>query len=197
MNVAVLGNLALLTVKDPAEAARRLLTLNMNREALWVALALAVVLNTLLQVLSNVLYPVSDPDMQDLAGSITLYVAVVGGGLVVSIAAFYQVGQKMGGKGSFNDIMILMVWLQFLRVAVQAFSLLLLISVPGLLDILAFAAFLLGLYITVHFIDQAHRFGSPLKALGVLVLSALAIAVVITILLSLVGGPMLGIPAHV
>ncbi|MEX0307628.1 MAG: Yip1 family protein [Ruegeria sp.] len=197
MSSATLMNMVVLTVSNPSEAARQLLALKLSREALWVALALAVVLNAFLHVLSNTLFPFPDSDLQELTDSLVVYLAIVGGGLVISIAAFYQVGRKMGGTGSFNDIMTVMIWLQFLRVLAQALTMVLLMVMPVLVAILAIGAFLLGLYITVHFIDQAHRFGSPLKALGVLVLSALAIAVIISVLLSLFGGPMLGIPANV
>lgn len=197
MNTLSLRSLITTTVTNPALAARQLMSLNLGRETLWLALALAVVLNALMHVLSNILTPLQDPDIQGLTNSLVVFVVVVGGGLVLSIAAFYQVGRKMGGTASFNDMMIVMVWLQFLRVLVQAINIVVLIVAPGLLAVLAIGIFLLGLYITVHFIDQAHRFDSPLKSLGVLVLSALAIAIVITILLSLVGGSILGLPANV
>lgn len=197
MNTISLRALVATTVTNPAEAARQLLSLNLGRETLWLALVLAVVLNALLHVLTNILVPVDDPELQLLTNSLVTYVALAGGGLLLSIAAFFYVGRKMGGAGSFEDVMVLMVWMQFLRVLVQVISLIFMLAIPGLFVLLAFAAAILWLYIIVHFIDQAHRFGSPLKALGVLVLSALAIAVVVTVLLSLVGGPMLGIPANV
>ncbi len=185
------------TITNPAEAARWLLGLNLTRETLWLAMALAVVLNAFLHVLSSFLFPLTDPDLQAIAGSLVFYVVVVVGSLLLSIGAFYLVGQKMGGVGSFNDLMTLMVWLQYLRVLVQAAALILTIVAPNLLPFLAIPMFLLGLFITVHFIDQAHRFGSPLKAFGVLVLSAIALAVAFTVLLSLIGGPMMGVPANV
>ncbi|WP_170481893.1 YIP1 family protein [Ruegeria arenilitoris] len=189
--------LVMTTVTNPAEAARQLLALKLNRETLWLGLALAIVLNSLVHVVSNMLAPLQDPDLQVLAGSLVLYVVLAGGSLLLSIAAVFQVGRLLGGTGSFEDVMILMVWMQFFRVLVQVFSLILMLIMPGLFAVLAFAAALLMLYVVVHFIDQAHRFGSPLKALGVLVLSALAIAVIVIVLLSLVGGPMLGTPAYV
>ncbi|WP_170606989.1 YIP1 family protein [Ruegeria arenilitoris] len=189
--------LVMTTVTNPAEAARQLLALKLNRETLWLGLALAIVLNSLVHVVSNMLAPLQDPDLQALAGSLVLYVVLAGGSLLLSIAAVYQVGRLLGGTGSFEDVMILMVWMQFFRVLVQVFSLILMLIMPGLFAVLAFAAALFMLYVVVHFIDQAHRFGSPLKALGVLVLSALAIAVIVIVLLSLVGGPMLGTPAYV
>lgn len=197
MTTISLRALVATTVTNPAEAARQLLSLNLARETLWLALALAIVLNATLHVLSNILVPVNDPDLQILTNSLVAYVALAGGGLLLSIAAFFYVGRKMGGAGSFEDVMILMVWMQYLRVLVQVLSLIFMLAIPGLFGILALAAALLWLYIIVHFIDQAHRFGSPLKAFGVLILSALAIAVVVTVLLSLVGGPILGIPANV
>ncbi len=197
MNATYLRDMTVLTVTDPAEAARRLMALQPGREVLWLALALVVVLNTFLHAVSNLLVPVQAPELQPLSESLVLYVLVAGGGLVLSILAFYHVGSRMGGTGTFNEIMILMVWLQFMRVLVQAIMVVLLISAPVLSALAALAAFILGIYITVHFLDQAHRFGSPATAVGVLVLSALAIAVVLVVLMTLIGGPMMGTPANV
>ncbi|TMV08528.1 YIP1 family protein [Ruegeria sediminis] len=197
MNPAFWRDLAVTTIKDPAQAARRLMALGLGREVLWLGLALAVVLNTLLQAASNLLLPVIGVETQGIVPSLIAYSAIVGGGLIVTILAFYHVGRALGGTGSFNDVMILMVWMQFLKVAVQAAGLILVLTIPILSALLAFAAFLIGIYISVHFIDQAHRLNSLSRAAGVLIASVLAIAVVSFILLSLVGGPIPGSVSHV
>ena len=192
-----LRDLTVMTIKDPAQAARYLLALGLGREVLWLGLLLAVVLNTMLQAASNLLLPVIGFELQGIAPSLVVYAAIVGGGLVVTTFAFCHVGRLLGGRGTFYDVMVLMVWMQFLKVVVQAAGLILVLTIPILSAVLAFAAFLVGLYITVHFIDQAHRLNSPARAVGVLIASVLAVAIVSFILLSLVGGPIPGSAAYV
>ncbi|MEX0368494.1 Yip1 family protein [Ruegeria sp. HKCCD8929] len=185
-------DLVVTTVTDPAEAARQLMALGLGRDVLWLALALAVVLNTTIQAASNVLFTTIDPAFQGIALSLVTYAAIVGGGLILTIFTIFHIGRLMGGQGAFEDVMVLMVWMQFLRVLVQAAGVILLLTVPFLSVLLALVAFLIGVYIFVHFIDQAHRLGSPGRAAGVLIASIVAIAIVSFILLSLVGGPIPG-----
>lgn len=197
MSMGFWSDLAKKTVVDPAEAARRLLALDLGREVLWLALALAIVLNAALQATSNLILSSMGVEVPALVGSVIPYAAVVGGGLIVTIVAFHQIGIRMGGTGTFSDVMVLLVWLQFLKVLVQAAGMIFLLTVPILSALLSAVAFLVGIYITVHFIDQAHRLNSLAVATGVLVLSILAIAVLAILLLSLVGGPITGTPAYV
>ena len=184
-------DMVVLSVTDPAEAARRLMALELSREALWTALALAAVLNTLLFTLSEVLNPSPQP-AAGMMDSPVMFFLIVAGGLVGTIYSIFWVGGMMGGKGSLQDVMTLMVWMQFLRVLVQGAAIFLMMVIPILSALLVFAATVIGIYIFLHFVDQAHRFQSLGKAAVALIGSVLALALALAILLSLVGGPMLG-----
>ncbi|GGH24193.1 Yip1 domain-containing protein [Cribrihabitans marinus] len=184
--------LAVLTVKDPAEAARRVLALNLPAEVCWLGLALAVVLDTLLYIVSNMALPPVESPFYGLIATPVGYGAVVGGGLVVTIIAIHRVGRVFGGEGGFGEILSLMVWLQLLSVVAQAAVFVLVLVVPLLAMILSFAATFLGIYIFLHFVDQAHRLGSLWRAAGVLVAAVLAISLAFMILLSLIGAPLSG-----
>ena len=56
-----LKDLVLLTLQNPAEAARQLMALQLDRGTLWTAVFLVAVLNTLLAGLNSVLMPNSAP----------------------------------------------------------------------------------------------------------------------------------------
>ena len=99
----------------------------------------------------------------------------------------FWVGRMFGGQGSMEDIMVVIVWLQFMRVLVQAAALLLLLTIPVLSMLLILAAALVGIWILVHFVDQAHRYGSLGKAAGVLIAAFVGMVVGISILLSMIG----------
>lgn len=181
-----LKDLAVMSVTNPAQAAQTVLAQNLRRDVLWLGLALAIVLNTLLFSLSNMLLP-GPEDIPVLIQSPIVYAGFIGGGVLATIISIHRVGAMLGGQGSFDDVMALMVWLQFLRVTVQAAALVLMLTIPILSFLLVLGASLIGLFIFLHFIDQAHRLGSLMKAAGVLVGSILAIAVVLFILLSFLG----------
>lgn len=188
--------LAITSVKDPATAARALMAMQIPRKALWIALVLVAVLNTLLFVLSNVVMPGPSP-LPEIFDSPGLYLAIVVVGLILTTYSIYGVGRVMGGKGSLNDVMVLVVWLQVLRVAVQGAALVLVLLLPLLSALLVFAAALIGVFMLVHFIDQAHRFGSLGRSAAALIASLLAIVFGLSLILSLVGGPIVGSTPYV
>jgi hypothetical protein len=185
--------LALVSVTDPAAAARALIGMHLPREALWTGLILVAVLNTLIYTATNMLIPGPNPLPVALSAP-ALYFALVVGGLVLVIYAIFWTGRALGGEGGLEDIMVVMVWLQGLRVVVQALALVLLLVVPVLSGLLVLAAAILGLYILLHFIDQAHRLGSLGKAAGVAISAVLAMVLILSLILSLFGATITGVP---
>ncbi|CAD0185617.1 Yip1 domain protein [Ruegeria sp. THAF57] len=173
MNSAPLSHLAVLTVTNPAEAARRLLSLRPGREVLWLAFFLAVVLNGLVQVGIDQLIVVPQGQGVVEAEPVLLNLLRSAGAMLLSIAAFLFIGKFMGGTASFEDIMILSVWLQFLQIVALTVTLLVSLVVPFFMVMLMLATAILSLYVTLHFLNEAHKFGSLLKSFGVIVLSAL------------------------
>ncbi len=196
MTPSFLRDLVVLTIKSPAEAARLLLGLSVPREALWTGLALVAVLNGLLFALTNLLVPGPSP-LPEVFLVPSLYTVLVAGGLLLSIYALYWTGRLMGGTGTLDEIMLAILWLQGLRVVLMVIVIVLIMTVPALSALLVFAASIYGLYILVHFVNQAHRLESLPKSAGVLVASTAAILLGLTLLISLFGGPTSGLSANV
>ncbi|WP_170782405.1 Yip1 family protein [Ruegeria lacuscaerulensis] len=172
MSVQALISLAVLTVTSPADAARQLLTLRPGREALWLAFFLAVVLNGLSQVAVQQLVMVPEGDLAAPSQPVFLGLLQSASILLYSIVAFLLIGRFLGGVASFEDVMTLMVWLQFLQVAALLVTLMIAMALPFLMVIFVLASFIVSLYITLHFINEAHKFGSILKSFWVIMLSA-------------------------
>jgi len=183
--------LAIMSVRKPAEAARILMAMGFPTGVLWNALVLVAVGNTLLFALSNQILEGPSP-LPDVFSVPLVYFAIVAGGLALTALSLWWVGTKMGGKGSLADILVLITWMQMLRLLVQVVVLALVFVTPLLSALLVLAAGLIGVYMLVHFVDQAHRFNSPGKAILVLIVSLLAIVVGLSIILTLVGGPIVG-----
>lgn len=191
-----LRELAILSIKDPAMGAKTVLSMPLPREALWTALVLVAVLNAALFTVSNILVPGPTP----FPGIFTvplIYCAVVAGGLVLTVYALFWIGRALGGSGSLEDIMQVIVWLQALRVVAQLAVLVFLVTVPVLSALLVFAVSLYGLYMLLHFINQAHQLDSMARAAGVLIASLLAIVLGLTLLISLFGGSIVGSAPYV
>jgi hypothetical protein len=116
-----------------------------------------------------------------------LFATLLFGALALTVIALYYVGQGLGGAAALSDILVLMTWLQVLRLLVQGAILVLALGVPALAALIVIAAAIWGVYILISFVDAAHRFDSRFKAAGVIVLSVVAMAIGLSTLLSLVG----------
>lgn len=185
-----------LSVRDPASAARIVLAMNVPRGALWTGLFLVAVLNTILFSLSNMM--MQGPTAMPVAFmSPTFYLAFVTGGLILSIYAIFWTGRWLGGTGTLDDIMAMMIWMQVLRVLVQVLALVLMLTVPILSALLVVAAAVLGLYIVLHFVNEAHRLGSLARAAGVLIAAVVAMVLALTVILALFGANLTGTTGNV
>lgn len=196
MSKAIWGEMIVMSVRDPAEVARRLIAMQLPREVLWTGLALAAVANTLLFSLSGLLMP--NPNVAlPLFQSPFRYLVMVAAVLVLTVVVFYWTGRLLGGRGSLQDVLVTVLWLQVLRVLVQAVALVLALTIPVLAMLGVLAASVLGIYIMLHFLDQAHRLNSLARAGGVLIASVLLMAVALSVLLALFGGVIFGGYSHV
>lgn len=196
MNMTDLRQLAILSIRDPASGARTLLSSPLPREALWTGLGLVAVLNALLFTLSNMLVP----GTTQFPGIFTvpiIYCAVVAAGLALTVCSLFWIGGALGGRGSLDDIMLVIIWLQALRVIAQLAILILLVTIPILSALLVISVSLYGLYMLLHFINEAHQLESMGRAAGILIASLLAIVLGLTLLISLFGGSIVGSAPYV
>ncbi|WP_170570368.1 Yip1 family protein [Ruegeria atlantica] len=173
MNITMLGNLAVLTLFNPASAARELLAMRLGREALWLGFCLAVVLNGLVQFGFENLLPV--PEGLEVAPPEPIFISLIRSGVLMmfSVTAFLVVGRLLGGSATFSEIMTLTIWLQFLQIIAMFITLVLAIAIPFVMVLFLFATAIVSLYVTLHFLNEAHKFGTLWKSVGVLLLSAL------------------------
>lgn len=191
-----LFELAVRTVKDPRSAAMQLAGLNIARRHLWLALALAVVLNTIVYQISLVLAP-PNVVLPALFTSPLLFAVVIGAGLIISIFSLTYAGRFLGGTGELNVIMTLLIWLQFLRFALQLVAFVLAPFIPGLAGVLVFAASLYGIWLLLQFIDVGHGLNSLATAFGVMFLATLGIMIGLAVILSLLGIQNMGLTPYV
>jgi hypothetical protein len=177
-------SLAVQTVTAPRDVARLLLSLRLGPEALLTAFALVCVLNTLLYGVSLTLPLEQEAAVQlPLTAFLALQVLVLGG----TILAFTWAGRMLGGVGEPVQMALLLIWMQGLRVLVQVVFVLVAPLAPALGGLLFFAASVLGVWIAVHFLDEVHGFDNLFRALMVLVLGVVGMAIALSVILALVG----------
>jgi hypothetical protein len=163
------------TLREPRAAAADVLQLGVPREALAPALLLVAVLAVLLDYGLGM----AVPDVS-LAGSpfrmLFIYVAVtVAFSVTVTI-----VGRWFGGGGTFEDALLLTVFLQALLIPASALQIGLALVSPGLalIFILLVAVFLF--WVQVNFVAALHGFPSLARAFVVTLIVSFVIALLVT-----------------
>lgn len=186
MSVAALMPLVQTTLRDPKEAAARIMALNLGRDVLWPALALVALVNTAIVLL---LIEVSPPEMAlpgYFASPLALFVLLTGL-LVIYVHALYWAGRAIGGEGALEELLALMVWLQALRAAAQLLVMVLGTLIPSLGALMSLVIAVWGFWILLNFITVALRLPSLLHALGSLVLGGIGVVIGVGVLLFLFG----------
>lgn len=188
MTATQLAELLRDTLRDPRGVARLLLGMNLPINALWLAAALAAIGSALLTHLSlGLMMPNETGAMMvmpsPLFTAMSQMVVLV---LTAGLAAF--LGQRLGGKGSFPSALLLVVWLQFVLLALQVAQLVLMAVIPPLGMMLGYAAVGVFFWLLSAFTAELHGFRSTaLTFLGVF-LATLVTAFFLALLLF----PMMG-----
>ncbi|PSL19319.1 Yip1 family protein [Shimia abyssi] len=190
---AFLKQLFVMTLQRPSEAAQVLIAQRIERNVAWLLLALAVVLNTLAYFVSITLFPPPGELTLSFLMSPVSVATMLGAVVLAFIFGFHSIGRIMGGTAEFDQILLLMGWLQYLRLLVQAGSIVLMLFLPGLASFFVMAAGLYGAWIVLNFMNVAHGFNSMGKAVVLLIFTLIALSVVISVLLSFLGVVPVGI----
>ncbi|MBO6897312.1 MAG: YIP1 family protein [Shimia sp.] len=174
-----------LTVRDPSEAAVALMSRPVPRNVGWMILALGIVLNALAHFTTLTLFP-TPPEMNvPFLTAPFLYTTILGCGLVLLVFSFYWGGRAIGGLGRFDDVLLAIGWLQFMRFAVQLASLLLMLAMPGFALVFVLGVGLYSIWVVLNFINVIHGFNSLGKSVMLVLITMMGLTVGMTLLLSL------------
>lgn len=187
---ARLSSLMQLTLQDPTRAARELLAERVPLSARTAGLLLVAVLSALLTGLQvgGGLQPTDRLTAFMLASPFRTAV-LQWGFLALSVVLIHRVGRAFGGRGSFPDALLIVVWLQTLMLGFQLIQLVVSPILPGLAGLIGLVSFGVYLWLLTVFIAELHGFASRgLVFLG-MVLSALAAGFALAVLFILILGP--------
>jgi len=183
------------TLFEPRTAARALMAMNLPQAALWQALGLLTVLYTIVYTVSLRLAPpveTSESLMPAAFQAPVMLALALFGALALTVIALRAIGQSLGGTGEVGDVLVLITWLQVLRLMVQVGVLILALGSPPIAGIAVIVVAVWGLYIMINFVDAAHDFDNRFKAFGVIILSVVAMAIGLSAILSLAGVLLMG-----
>ena len=170
--------LARLSLKRPRDGARQVIALRLPPAVGWLGLGLAAVLSTLMVHLSFAMQPADVQSFFAAAIASPLRTALLQAGfMVVAVVAVYRVGRWRGGHGRFDDALILVVWLQFVLLGLQAVQLVAYAVAPLLADLIGLATVALFFWLLTNFIAELHGF----RSLGLVFVGVLATLVVMVL----------------
>lgn len=185
---ALLADLGRETLSTPRAGTRRLLAMDVPMEARWLGLLLVTVLAVLVTRASLLLMPPgAEPGFLAILADPFVGVPAQALSLVVAAAAIAGIGRAFGGRGGFADALLVILWIEFLMTVAQVAELAVMLAVPPIGAILAFAVLAWFLWVIVNAIAELHGFRNlVLVSLG-LVGGFVAVVVTLAVLLSALG----------
>ncbi|MBQ1202534.1 MAG: YIP1 family protein [Loktanella sp.] len=184
------------TVKDPAAAARQVLPWQVGLPNLWSALLLVAVLNVLMLALLQAVSPV--PVVLQEQGFVLTpfsYAAIIVTFLFLMVYTLYHIGRMLGGVGTIEDSLKVIILFQAVSVSLEAVQVVLVMISPLIAGYFGIISVVILVRCVMNFVNVMHRFESIGKTLVVMVLALIATAMIAGIVLSVLGVAPTGVPA--
>jgi hypothetical protein len=184
------------TIVDPAVAAQRALDLRVSLPTLWTALALVAVLNVLMLALLQAVSP-AQTVMQEQGMVLTpfSYAAIITVFLFLLVYTLYHIGRMMGGQGTVEDSLTIVVLFQCVAVALEAVQVVLVVISPPIAGIFGLISLAIMLRCILNFVNVMHRFENLGKAFLAVLFAIIATALIAGIVLTVLGVAPTGVPA--
>lgn len=185
-----IGALAQLTLQEPRQAARALLAEGVPMRARTAGLLLVAVLSALfasLQVGPGLAE--LDPLSRFMLASPFRAAVFQWLFLALSVVLIHRVGRAFGGRGSFPDALLIVVWLQLPMLALQVLQLAATLVAPPLAGIIGLGGFALFLWLMTAFVAELHGFRSRGRVFLGLMLTGLGTGLILGIAAVLILGP--------
>ena len=179
------------SVQSPREGAAEVLAMGVPRAALWPIVILVAILSAIMTQLNLMLTRAELPEPLLSIASAPVWMSVVQfATLALMIGAVYAIGRAMGGTGSLPETALLLSWLQFILVCLNAAQLVAGVILPPFGALVGLAVSILGLWLLVNFIAALHGFRSLFLVFVMLVVAFLSIIFLMSLVLILFGiGP--------
>ena len=175
------------SVVEPQEAADRLLALRPATGVILQAAILVSVLDALiLGFLGGCALAMPTPGGEVMLAPFA-HAAVLLASLTLSAGALQVGGRMLGGRGRFEEALLLVVWLEVVSITVQAVTLVATLILPPLGGITALLGLAVLLWCLVQFARVLHGFASLWRTVAGLLLGAVVMILGISVVLAVLG----------
>lgn len=183
-------NLVVQTIKAPQEGASTILSMGLTRDVLAQLLCFVVVVSVLTGQLGVFAMGGGLQDgamtgpflMSPLVATFVQFAL-----LIVLITSVHVIGRALGGRGSFEESLALVTWLQFILLSLQVVQIVALLLFPLLGGLIGLLSILLFLWLLVNFIAVIHGFSSLGLVLVGVIISAFGILFAMSLILAMLG----------
>lgn len=172
----------ILSLTDPVEGGRQLLTRSPQMSTRWMLLLAAVLVSVVMLYTLPVLTGETELMPSPFAFALTQGVMNV-----IVIAAITLVGQGFGGKGRFADVLWLVGWLQILTAGLLLVQIVTLLFLPVLNIPVGVASVAATIWILVGYICAVHGFSSRITVLMGGMMTFVILSFVLSMILLLFG----------
>lgn len=188
LDLPSLLQLAWTSVCTPRDGARVIKSVTLPRAARWEALLLIVVISVFIAQVGTLLLPgeamiVMGPFLANPIIACIVQMSL----LIVMVFAIYWIGHAMGGKGAFEDAILLVAWMQFVMICLQAIQTVALLLLPPLASLIGVAGLGLFFWLLTNFIAELHGFKSLGRVFLMVIASLFGIAFGLSLILSIIG----------
>ncbi|MDX8352078.1 YIP1 family protein [Cognatiyoonia sp. IB215182] len=158
-----------ISVTQPAEMAGKVLSMQFSRDVLWTALALVAVLNVLLLGVLQLISPMSaDAPEQVITVSPFGYLAIIGAFLTFMIFMLVHAGRMMGGDGTIEGTLTLLIWFQAVSLTLEGMQVLLVLLSPAIAALFGLMSLGAIIWVFVNLVNVLHGFANLGKAVVVI-----------------------------
>ncbi len=174
-------------ITDPASAARLALDWRLGLGNLWTALALVAVLNVLMLALLQAVSPMPVVIQDGMTLTPFSYAVIITVFLFLLVYTLYHIGRMMGGQGTVEDSLTIIVLFQGISVALEAVQVLLVVISPQVASIFGLVSLAILIRCMLNFVNVMHRFQSLGKAFGTVLFAVIGTALIAGIVLTVLG----------
>ena len=176
------------TLSEPQAAARRLMSINPPMQARWLGLAFVSVVTLLLMRLMLLSVPEGElTPLGMIMGHPIGGVAIQAGSILLMAVAMAYAGRIFGGRGRFEDALMLTVWIEFILAMLSAVQFVLLLVLPLGGALLSLVAIGLFVWLMVNFTAVLHGFTRLWAVLAGMVATFVVLVLTLALLLAVLG----------
>jgi hypothetical protein len=181
-------DMALESIFQPREAARKVMRLNLPADILLQAAVAVICAGMVLAYLSVRLSPGSiDPVAAAIVRDPLIGAVIQFAVLVVVAVLSFRVGRAFGGTGDLRQAFALVVWLNVVLLLIQGVQLVVLLILPPFAALLALLAIGWTLWALSNFLCELHGFQSPFLVLGGVILTVIVLFFTVALMLAMLG----------